>query len=102
MLIANVVLTVAVAVYFESALAFLGLENATTISWGTMIANAYQRAAISAGAWWAIVPPGACIAIVVVACNLVGTALEDSTSAHVRMPYVSRRRVKIVAREADT
>jgi peptide/nickel transport system permease protein len=101
MLIANVVLTIAVAVYFESALAFLGLEDASTISWGTMIATAYQRAAISAGAWWAIVPPGVCIAIVVVACNLIGTAIEDSANPRVRMPHVSRRRVEVVAREAD-
>lgn len=98
MLIANVVLTVAVAIFFESALAFLGLESAGTISWGTMIANGFQRAAISAGAWWVIIPPGACIAIVVIGCNLVGTAIEDAANPRVRLPHVSRHRFAIVPR----
>lgn len=92
LLIANTVLTVAVAIFFEAALAFLGLEAADTISWGTMISSSFQRAAISDGAWWAIVPPGACIALIVVGCNLVGTAIEDESNPRVLMPHVSRRR----------
>jgi peptide/nickel transport system permease protein len=95
LLVANTVLTVAVALFFESALAFLGLESADTISWGTMIANAFQRAATSDGAWWAILPPGACIALVVIGCNLVGTSIEDGSNPRVRMPHVSRRRFTI-------
>jgi peptide/nickel transport system permease protein len=102
MLLANVVLTLATAVFFESALAFLGLESASTISWGTIIANAYQRAAISTGAWWAIVPPGVCIALVVVGCNLVGTAIEDAANPRARIPHVSRRRVAIVPSRVDS
>lgn len=102
MLIANVVLTVAVAIFFEAALAFLGLESASTISWGTMIANAYQRAAISTGAWWAIVPPGACIALVIVGCNLIGTAIEDSANPRIRMLHISRRRASVLAPGADS
>jgi peptide/nickel transport system permease protein len=101
MLIANVVLTVAVAVFFEAALAFLGLESASTISWGTMIQNAYQSAAISAGAWWAIVPPGVCIALVVIGCNLIGTAIEDSSNPRIRIPYISRRRLTIESEGAE-
>lgn len=92
MLVANVVLTVAVAIFFESALAFLGLESPSTISWGTMIANGFQRAAISAGAWWVIIPPGVCIALVVLGCNLIGTAIEDASNPRVRLPHISRRR----------
>jgi peptide/nickel transport system permease protein len=102
LLIANVVLTIAVAIFFEAALAFLGLESASTISWGTMIADAYQRAAISAGAWWAIVPPGACIALVVLGCNLIGTAIEDSSNPRIRIPHVSRRRVSIAKPETKS
>lgn len=92
MLVANVVLTVAVAIFFESALAFLGLESPSTISWGTMIANGFQRAAISAGAWWVIIPPGVCIALVVLGCNLIGTAIEDASNPRVALPHISRRR----------
>ena len=59
LLIANTVLTVAVAIFDETALAFLGLGDPSRISLGQVIENAFQRAAISSGAWWAIVPPGA-------------------------------------------
>ena len=102
LLVANTVLTIAVAIFFESALAFLGLESANTISWGTMIANSFQRAAISNGAWWAIVPPGACIALVVVGCNLLGTAIEDAANPLVRVPHISRRRFAVVESEQGT
>jgi peptide/nickel transport system permease protein len=101
MLVANVVLTVAVAIFFESALAFLGLESPDTISWGTMIANGFQRAAISAGAWWVIIPPGICIALVVLACNLIGTAIEDASNPRVQLPHVSRRRFQHKGRKSE-
>lgn len=101
LLVANTVLTVAVAIFFEAALAFLGLESASTISWGTMISTSFQRAAISNGAWWAIVPPGACIALFVVGCNLVGTAIEDAANPRVRSPHVSRRRFTVIAGRED-
>jgi peptide/nickel transport system permease protein len=65
-----------------------------------MIASSFQRAATSDGAWWAIVPPGACIALIVVGCNLVGTAIEDESNPRVLMPHVSRRRFAI-AQEDD-
>ena len=58
LLIANTVLTIAVAIFDETALAFLGLGDPSRISLGKVIENAFQRAAISSGAWWAIVPPG--------------------------------------------
>jgi peptide/nickel transport system permease protein len=101
LLVANTVLTVAVAVFFESALAFLGLESADTISWGTIIADGFQRAAISNGAWWAILPAGVCIALVVVGCNLVGTAIEDSANPRVLVPYISRRRFSVERRRHE-
>ena len=58
LLIANTVLTIAVAVFDETALAFLGLGDPARISLGKMIENAFERAAISTGAWWAIVTAG--------------------------------------------
>ena len=58
LLIANTVLTIAIAIYLETALAFLGLEDPTVTTWGTILENAFERTAISSGAWWAIVPAG--------------------------------------------
>jgi len=99
LLVANTVITVASAIFFEAALAFLGLESANTISWGTMIELSFQRAAVSAGAWWTILPPGICIALIVLGCNLLGTALEHTGNPRARLPHVSRRRFQIATDE---
>ena len=58
LIFANTVLIVAVAILSESALAFLGLGDPTRISWGTMLENAFNAGAPSAGAWWYVIPPG--------------------------------------------
>ena len=59
LLVANTVLTIAVAIFDETALSFLGLgDPQLDRPSGKIIENAFQRSAISAGAWWAIVPPG--------------------------------------------
>jgi peptide/nickel transport system permease protein len=91
LLIANTVLTIAVAIFDETALAFLGLGDPSKISLGKMIENAFQRAAISTGAWWAIVPPGALVAIIILACSLLGGAIEDALNPRLRVAHLSAR-----------
>jgi peptide/nickel transport system permease protein len=91
LLIANTVLTIAIAIYLETALAFLGLEDPTAVTWGTILENAFQRTAISSGAWWAIVPAGFAIAAVIVGCFLFGQAVEDSLNPRLRVSYLSIR-----------
>ena len=100
-LFANFVIVLASAIFFEAALAFLGLESVTTVSWGTLIANAFNRAASSAGAWWAFVPPGLCIALVVLACSLVAMSFEDAGSARVPESHIFAGRLKVVRRDAQ-
>ncbi|HEX6699573.1 MAG TPA: ABC transporter permease [Gaiellaceae bacterium] len=95
LLIANTVLTVAVAVFDETALSFLGLGDPSRISLGKVIENAFQRAAISSGAWWAIVPPGALVAIVILACSLVGQALEDALNPRLRVAHLGARTFRL-------
>ena len=84
LLIANTVLTIAIAIYLETALAFLGLEDPTVTTWGTILENAFQRTAISSGAWWAIVPAGFVIAAVIVGCFLFGQAVEDALNPRLK------------------
>lgn len=91
LLIANTVLTIAVAVFDETALAFLGLGDPSRISLGKMIENAFQRAAISSGAWWAIVPPGVLVALLILSCSLIGQALEDALNPRLRVAHLSAR-----------
>ena len=92
LLVANTVLTVAVAIYLETALAFLGLEDPSATTWGTILQNAFQRAAVSAGAWWAIVPDGIVISILIMACFLVGRGIEDALNPRLRVAHLSTRR----------
>jgi peptide/nickel transport system permease protein len=77
LIFANTVLIVAVAILSEAALAFLGLGDPTHISWGTMLENAFDAGAPRAGAWWYVVPPGLCIALLVLAVALLGYLFEE-------------------------
>jgi peptide/nickel transport system permease protein len=75
-MVINAVLVISSAVVLESALAFLGLGDPTTISWGQMLNFAFYRGAMSSGAWWALVPPGFGIVWVALGCILLGQGLE--------------------------
>jgi peptide/nickel transport system permease protein len=81
---ANTVLIVAVAILSEAALSFLGLGDPTRISWGSMLENAFDAGAPTAGAWWYVVPPGLCITAVVVAVSLLGSLFEEHVNPRLR------------------
>jgi peptide/nickel transport system permease protein len=95
LLIANTVLTIAVAIFDETALSFLGLGDPSRISLGKVIENAFERAAISSGAWWAIVPPGAVVALIILACSLIGGALEDALNPRLRVAHLGARTFRL-------
>jgi peptide/nickel transport system permease protein len=90
LLVANTVLTIGVAIFAETALSFLGLGDPSATSWGRMIEDAFNGSAIAAGAWWAVAPAGFCVALVIVACSLLGGALEDSLNPRLRVAHLSR------------
>ena len=95
LLIANTVLTIAVAIFDETALSFLGLGDPSAISLGKVIENAFERAAISSGAWWAIVPPGILVALIILSCSLIGGALEDSLNPRLRASHLGARTFRL-------
>jgi peptide/nickel transport system permease protein len=95
LLIANTVLTVAVAIFDETALSFLGLGDPSRTSLGKVIENAFDRAAISSGAWWAIVPPGALVALIILGCSLVGGSMEDALNPRLRVAHLSARTFRL-------
>jgi peptide/nickel transport system permease protein len=92
LIVANTVLTLGYAVFTETALAFLGLTDPTQASLGTMIEHAFLRAAISSGAWWAVIPPGVLVAVLVLAASLLGRTIEDSLNPRLRVAHISARR----------
>jgi len=77
LIVANTVLIVSTAILVESGLAFLGLGDPTQPSWGTMINFAFDRNAITNGAWWFYLPPGLAIVWVSLGCVLLGNVLEE-------------------------
>ncbi len=91
LLVAQTVLSVATSIFMEAALAFLGLGDPQRISWGTIIQRANQNSAVSSGAWWAIVPAGVCIALVVLGCFLVGQGVEEAINPRLGHAHVSPR-----------
>ena len=84
MVFANTTLTVAVAILTETTLSFLGMGDPTRISWGTMLNDAFDVGATTAGAWWFIIPPGLCVVMVVLSFTLIGKAIEEILDPRLR------------------
>jgi peptide/nickel transport system permease protein len=77
-------LTVASAILAEATLTFLGLGDPTSVSWGSLLNNAFMQGAVTAGAWWYLIPPGIAILIIVLGFTLVGRAVEHALNARVQ------------------
>jgi peptide/nickel transport system permease protein len=77
LIVANTVLTFAAAIFTETTLAFIGLGDPFAPSWGQLLNAAQSSGAPGLGAWWAIVPPAACVVLVILSFTLVGNALDD-------------------------
>lgn len=97
LLVASATLAIATAIFFEAALSFLGLGDSTLPSWGNMIAFNFQGGAVISHAWWAIVPPGAAIASIVVCASLVGRSLESRLNPRLATSHVSMRSFRVLS-----
>jgi peptide/nickel transport system permease protein len=95
LLIANTVLLVAYAIFAETFITFLGLGDPSLISWGRLIENAFNDDAILNDAWWAIVPPGLCVTIVVLSCTMLGQSMEDALNPRLRVGHLSVKRFRL-------
>jgi peptide/nickel transport system permease protein len=95
LLIANTVLTVAIAIFAETYITFLGLGDPSLISWGKLIENAFTGDAVLNSAWWAIIPPGVCVTLVILACTMVGMGMEDALNPRLRVGHLSVRRFRL-------
>jgi peptide/nickel transport system permease protein len=67
------------AILAEAALAYLGLADFTTVSWGMMIQNIQAKGYIFGAPWW-LIPPGLAIAGIAVAFYFIGYSMEDVTN----------------------
>ena len=81
---ANTILTVAVAILSESALAFLGRIDPRSLSWGIILSEAQQASAILIGRWAWIVMPGLALVFVILGFSLLGFALDEVLNPRLR------------------
>jgi peptide/nickel transport system permease protein len=72
------------AIGADVGLAFLGFENVTTVSWGTMLYWAQNNSALLQGTWWTFIPPGICVAVVAFATTLMIYAVDEVTNPRLR------------------
>jgi len=81
--IVNVTFQVADAILAIAFLGFLGFGlQWPNQDWGDLLSNGVTY--LQDGYWWQVYPVGACIVLVVMACNLIGDALRDSLDVRLR------------------
>ena len=63
------------AVFMEAGLAFLGIGDPTTVSWGTIMKNAVDYSYMGAWGWW-LVPAGLALSLTILSLTFIGHTLE--------------------------
>jgi peptide/nickel transport system permease protein len=101
LLLALTVLQVALGIYAETFVTFLGLGDPSAVSWGSILQAASASSAQTNGAWWSVVPPGLCVTLVVVGFTLVGQALEEELNPRLRVGHLSFRHFSLRIREVE-
>jgi len=84
LILANTTLAVPIAILTETTLAFLGLGDPSSPSWGKTLEEAYKAGAITRDAWWYYLPAGVGIVAVVLAFTMCGRALEEILDPRLR------------------
>jgi len=76
--------TIIYAILAEAGLEYLGLGDLNTISWGTMLYWAENNDSLLQGAWWWLVPPGLCIAVLGGALALINFGIDEIANPKLR------------------
>jgi len=74
-------LTVVIAILFHSGLAFLGMVDVNTISWGSMLG---KNRGYALTAWWMVFFPGIAIVVTGLSISLIGDGLQDAFNPKLR------------------
>ena len=74
---ANMVMVITASMLTEASMSFLGIGDPTLISWGKMLAIAFDNGAILYKAWWWMIPPGLCISTLGYSFILIGNSFLD-------------------------
>jgi peptide/nickel transport system permease protein len=77
------------AIVVQTGLAFLGIGNLESWSWGSILYFAQNSDAFLSGDWWWYVPPGLCLALVGTGLALTNLGIDEAINPKLR---VERRR----------
>ena len=80
-LLVSATLTVVIAILFHSGLAFLGMVDVNTISWGSMLG---KNRGYALTAWWMVFFPGIAIVVTGLSISLVGDGPQDAFNPKLR------------------
>ena len=81
---ASFVGTVLYAILTSVALAFIGVANLSSWSFGVMLYWAQSGNAVQLGAWWWYVPPGVCVALLGMSLVLLNFGLDELGNPRLR------------------
>jgi peptide/nickel transport system permease protein len=84
LVLASSTLAVPISILTETTLSFLGLGDPTQVSWGGMLEQARDVAAVTTNRWWYYLPPGVGIILVVLAFTILGRSLESVLDPRLR------------------
>jgi peptide/nickel transport system permease protein len=90
-IISGFLFTTVFAIVTEAGLAFLGLTDISSWSWGTMLYWAQNDQAFTLGAWWWYVPPGLCIALVGMGLGLINFGIDELINPRIKVQRAGRK-----------
>jgi peptide/nickel transport system permease protein len=93
-IVSNFIFGMIFAILTQAALAFIGLGDPTLLTWGNMLNIAYSDEALPIGAWWWIIPPGLCIALLGMGLALINFSLDELLNPRLRVYRPARVRTR--------
>jgi ABC-type dipeptide/oligopeptide/nickel transport system permease subunit len=84
--------TVVFAILTQASIAFLGLSDVSSWSWGTMLYWAESNNALLLGAWWWFVPPGLAIGLVGTGLALMNFGIDELVNPRLRAAGIGTRK----------
>lgn len=84
LIVAQMVLRIGSSILSASSLSFLGLGDPTHLSWGMTLHYAFSVGSLFSNFYWYLIPPGVCIALVVLAFSFIGYALDQIVNPRIR------------------
>jgi peptide/nickel transport system permease protein len=85
LIVSNLIFAMLFAILTQAGLAFIGLGDPTALTWGNMLNIGYNDEALSFGAWWWFIPPGACIALLGMGLALINFGLDEVLNPRLRV-----------------